>query len=335
MAAVFIFWHHKRKREAHKTMRLLISLIILLAAQTLGSSLAPWAEGVEVGLLDPIINEASGIEVSTRYSNRLYHINDSGDTGRFFVTNFTGADAQRVRVLGFNPRDVEDLSLGPCGQPEDCLFLADIGDNDRERPWIEIAVVRELRDFPAEVRPLALLRLRYPDRAYDAESLAVHPDGTIYLLTKQGQGNKGRPGTPRLHRIPTTWWKGQPAPETLEFVTEIDLEKIASNIPASARLPTAMDISPDGKRVLILNYINAIELAFDFSQPVPAADGWREGRDYQRISLINLNQQEAIAYLPDGNALVYDTESRGSAAGRGRLVQVKRLTQKEPGVPTR
>jgi hypothetical protein len=68
---------------------------------------------------------------------------------------------------------------------------------------------------------------------------------------------------------------------------------------------------------------------------VPAADGWHEGRDYQRISLLNLNQQEAIAYLPDGNALVYDTESRGSAAARGRLVQVKRLTQKEPGVPTR
>ncbi len=63
----------------------------------------PWAEGVEVGLLDPVINEASGIAVSARYGNRLYHVNDSGDTGRFFVTNLTGTDAQSVRVLGFNP----------------------------------------------------------------------------------------------------------------------------------------------------------------------------------------------------------------------------------------
>ena len=136
-------------------MRVSSSLVLLLAAQPAGVSLLPWGEGVEVGFLDPVINEASGLAVSARYPNRLYHINDSGDTGRFFVTNLTGTDAQSVRVLGFNPRDVEDLSIGPCGQEVDCLFLADIGDNDRKRSWIEIVVVRELRDFPAEVRALA------------------------------------------------------------------------------------------------------------------------------------------------------------------------------------
>jgi hypothetical protein len=128
-----------------------------------------------------------------------------------------------------------------------------------------------------------------------------------------------------LYKIPTTWWKNQPGPETLDFVTEIDLEKIAPNIPSTARLPTSMDISRDGKRVLILTYINAVELAFDFSQPMPDVDTWREGRDYQRISLVNLNQQEAISYMPDGNAFVYDTESRGTPAGRGPVIQVKRL----------
>jgi hypothetical protein len=324
MTALFIFWHHKRKLEAHKTMHVFIQLTILLAVQTVGVSLSPWAGGVEVGLLDPVINEASGIAVSARYGNRLYHVNDSGDRGRFFITNLTGADAQSVRVPGFNPVDVEDLSIGPCGQPTDCLFLADIGDNNRKRPWIEIVVVRELQDFPAEVRALARLRLRYPDGAYDAESLAVHPDGTLYLLTKQGQGNKGRPGTPRLYKLPPTWWTNPRGPQTLDYVTEIDLEKLAPNVPPSARLPTAMNISRDGKRVLILFYIDAVELAVDFSQPIPTADALREGRDYQRISLINLNQQEAIAYMPDGNAFVYDTESRGSPSSRGRVIQVRR-----------
>ena len=307
------------------SVRALILLTVLLAGQTGGVSLLPWGDGVEVGFLDPVINEASGLAVSARYPNRVYHINDSGDTGRFFVTNLTGTDAQPVRVLGFNPRDVEDLSIGPCGQEVDCLFLADIGDNDRERSWIEIVVVREQRDFPAEVRALARLRLHYPDRAYDAESLAVHPDGTLYLLTKQGQGNKGRPGTPRLYRVPATWWKSPPRPQTLDYVREIDLEAVAPNVPPSARLPTSMNISRDGKRVLILLYIDAVELAMDFSQPIPDADKWREGRDYQRISLINLNQQEAIGYMPDGNAFVYDTESRGSPASRGRVIQVKRV----------
>src|SRR5688500_15450277 len=86
MATLFIFWHHKRNREAHKTMRSLIQLTFLLAVQTVGVSLFPWAKGVEVGLLDPVINEASGLAVSARYRDRLYHVNDSGDRGRFFIT---------------------------------------------------------------------------------------------------------------------------------------------------------------------------------------------------------------------------------------------------------
>jgi rare lipoprotein A (peptidoglycan hydrolase) len=83
-----------------------------------------------------------------------------------------------------------------------------------------------------------------------------------------------------------------------------------------------MDISRDGKRALILFYIDAVELALDFSQPIPEVTQWRDGRDYQRISLMNLPQQEAIAYTSDGSAFFYDTEARGSS--RAHLMQVKK-----------
>jgi hypothetical protein len=303
-------------------MRALVLLAVLLAVQTSGVSLFPWGDGVEVGFLDPDIDEASGLAVSAVYPNRLYHINDSGDTGRFFVTDPTGANAQSVRISDFNPVDVEDLSIGPCGQSTDCLFLADIGDNNRKRASIEIVVVQEQQNFPAEVRALARLRLRYPDGAYDSEGLAVHPDGTLYLLTKQGLGNKSRPGIPRLYKIPTTWWKRPASSQVLDFVREIDLAKVAPNVPPSARLPTSMNISRDGKRALILFYIDAVELALDFSQPIPDVTQWRDGRDYQRISLMNLPQQEAIAYTPDSTAFFYDTEARESS--RAHLMQVKK-----------
>lgn len=308
-------------------MRVFIVLVLLLVAQTAGVSLFPWSEGVNVGFLDPAIDEASGLAVSARYPNRLYHINDSGDSGRFFVTDRTGANAQSVYVSGFDPVDVEDLSLGPCGQSTDCLFLADIGDNNRKRSWIEIVVVQEREDFSAQVPALARLRLRYPDRAHDAESLAVHPDGTLYLLTKEPQRKSDdgqEPQMPRLFKLPASWWKSPRTSQTLEHVVDIDLAKLAPDTPSRARLPTAMDIFRDGKRVLILTYIDALELAFDFSQPIPDVTEWREGRDYQRIRLVNLNQQEAIAYMPDGNAFLYDTEARGSSAPRGRVIQVRR-----------
>ncbi|MGH9146706.1 MAG: hypothetical protein ACRD1Q_08355, partial [Vicinamibacterales bacterium] len=75
-------------------MRAFIVLVLLLAAQPAGVSLLPWSEGVNVGFLDPVIDEASGLAVSARYPNRLYHINDSGDSGRFLVTDRTGANVQ-------------------------------------------------------------------------------------------------------------------------------------------------------------------------------------------------------------------------------------------------
>jgi len=307
-------------------MRYLIQLTILLVVQTAGMSLFQWGNGVEVGFLDPVINEASVLAVSSRYPNRLYHINDSGDTGRFFVTDASGANAQSVRIPGFNPVDVEDLSIGPCGRPGECLFLADIGDNNRKRSGIEIVVVEEREDFPATVPALARIRLRYPDRAHDAESLAVHPDGTLYLMTKEsaGRDNRARAGKPRLYRLAPDRWRTPGGLQTLEHVVDIDLAKLLPSAAVSARLPTAMDISRDGKRVLILAYIDALELALDFSQPMPPVDSWREGRDYQRIPLTNLEQQEAIAYMPDGNAFLYDSEMQRSLSSRARVIRVQR-----------
>ena len=126
-------------------MRNLI-LSVLLLLQTSGTPLTRWGNAVKVGSLDVAINEASGLAVSARYSNRLYHINASGDTGRFFVTDQSGAKAQSVTVSGFDPIDVEDLSIGPCGRTSDCLFLPDIGDNRQNRLEVEVVEGRQVRD---------------------------------------------------------------------------------------------------------------------------------------------------------------------------------------------
>src|SRR6185503_9599908 len=118
------------------------------------------------------IDEASGLAISGRIPDRLYHINDSDVTGRFFATNFAGRDTRTVFVTGFQPRDTEDLAIGPCDATTDCLFIGDIGDNDRVRKDIEIIVIEERAEFPAEVRIRNRIRARYPDGPHDAESMA-------------------------------------------------------------------------------------------------------------------------------------------------------------------
>src|SRR4030095_5066906 len=107
---------------------------------------------------------------------RLYQINDSGDIGQFYITAPDGSDTRAVRIAGFDPKDNEAMSLGTCTQatPISCIYVGDIGDNDARRSSIEIVLVEEVRRFSDVVKPRNRLKLRYPDRPHDAESMAVH-----------------------------------------------------------------------------------------------------------------------------------------------------------------
>jgi hypothetical protein len=51
-----------------------------------------------------------------------------------------------------------------------------------------------------------------------------------------------------------------------------------------------------------------VELFFDLSGVLPDSKTWKEGEHYRRIELTTLEQEEAIAYLPGGRSLLYDTE---------------------------
>jgi hypothetical protein len=231
-----------------------------------------WKEAVRIGELQPILHEASGVAASRQFPGRLYHINDSGDTGRFFITPMDGKEARPINVAGFDPVDVEAISLGPCDGGGSCLFLGDIGDNDRNRKSIEVVVIDEVENFPQTVKARRRMSLRYPDGPHDAESIAVHPDGTIYILVKER---------------PARMFKADPhlATQTLTPVTTLD----------PGGKPTDMAFSDDGTRLLVLTYVDAVEYAADFQQQ-------------QKIRLNFLQQQEGVTYLPGSRSFIYTTE---------------------------
>src|SRR5690242_12263042 len=104
-----------------------LAMLQLTAAMAADGVCNRWSEPAKVGELDVnIINEASGIAIS-RNGQRLYHIND-GNFPFFHVTSLQGDATQSVKLAGFTPQDIEDMTLGPCGSAA-CLYIADIGDN--------------------------------------------------------------------------------------------------------------------------------------------------------------------------------------------------------------
>ena len=271
-----------------------------------------WSEGSKLGVLDHNqINEASGIETSRVFPDRLYHINDSGGGQYFYVTDLSGKNTQKISIEGESAQksDFEDISVGKCLE-KTCLFVADIGDNRKSKDSVEIIVIPELKNYDNSVSPIKRLKLVYPDVPHNAEGIAIHPNGDIYILTKEENLNDLEAYPAKLYRLEYDKWQNKENNmHILEYVSEIDLRIINPSGTAYGQVVSAFDIAPDGKKFLVLTYENAIEFNFDLSEQVPRKSRMlKRGKDYNVIELRSLPQQESISYLPDGKAFLYTTE---------------------------
>jgi PKD repeat protein len=271
-----------------------------------------WSSPRQLGTLDTaFVNESSGMAVSRAYPNRVYHVNDSGDGGYFYISDYQGRNIQRVRVSGFNPVDAEGMAYGSYGG-KNYLIIGDIGDNGKSRSSITLVVVEERASFGASVNAAFKITVKYPDGAHNAEALALHPNGDLYILTKENPS--------RVYRLTAAQWQSTSGQtQTLQFVGQFGLagQTGSSNI-------TSLDISPDGNRLLILTYSGALELearlnngVLDFSQYTTNG-----GPAYKVIRLTKLPQQESISYLPNGRDFLYTSESLGDSVP---ILEVERL----------
>ena len=269
-----------------------------------------WSEPQQLGMLDhQIIPEASGIAVSRAFEDRLYHNNDSGDGPYFYVTNGAGAATQTVTVDGFDPRDVEAMALGPCPDQRTCLYLGDIGDNFRTRPDVSIVIIPEQEQFSERITPLKIITATHPDTSHDAEGMAVHPNGDLFILTKEFNRVTRFALPAQLYRLSASQIAGDNGDvQEMEYLGEVDLPRLLSDYDQSEQIVTGMDISSDGERALIITYQTALEMLFEpvngtFTERQQIAD-----ENFRNIPIEELEQMEAIAYTADQNAFIYDTE---------------------------
>ncbi|MEE4278553.1 MAG: hypothetical protein V2I82_08845 [Halieaceae bacterium] len=139
--------------------------------------------------------EASGMTVSGFDPRRLWFINDSGNAPELIAFDLDTQAHRRVEVDGIKNRDWEDLAAFPYrGEP--WLAIGDIGDNDGKRGHIRVYLLPEPKSAEVgSVEVHSTIRLDYPDKARDAESMAVDAlTQTLYILSK-------REKYPRLYRV--------------------------------------------------------------------------------------------------------------------------------------
>ena len=193
------------------TVRVWAAVAAAAVAVVSGPSGAAPQRQVLFRFADPRITEASGIASGVRSPGVFYVENDSGDSNRFFaVAARDGATVAVVTVARARNVDWEDIATAPDRHGTPSVWLADIGDNDAARRSVQVYRVAEPRLDPrernrtVEMRAAQVWRLRYPGGPVDAESLAVGPDGTAYIVTKSL-------GTSTVYRLPA-----RPVPGTVQ-----------------------------------------------------------------------------------------------------------------------
>jgi len=228
------------------------------------------------------VGEASGVAVSRRTPGVLWSHNDSGRAS-LFAFDDAGNAKGRVELTGVTVEDWEDLAVGSCPEGS-CLYIADIGDNNRSRRGITIYRVPEPRGDDRTTAPAQAWTITYPDRPHDAEALFATSNGQLFLVSKEDAR------TTALYRVPSG------SGGRLEFVAQLPLERV-----------TGGAVSPDGNWVALRTNT---ELLF-----YPASD-LIAGKSVQprRFDLKPLKERqgEGVAFGADG--VIYLV---GEGGGRG------------------
>ncbi|BAM05167.1 PD40 domain-containing protein [Phycisphaera mikurensis] len=248
-----------------------------------------------------IIDESSGLAASRRVPGRLWTCNDSGGGEtlvRYDPHGLSAAEAFRLR--GIRNRDWEDLAAFEW-EERAFLLIADTGDNLRSGGR---TALHFLEEPPADADPeeglevLLTLRFAFADGARDCEAVAVDVTrGVILLGSKEIDQNGKTYGASGLYEIPLPPMPAAPvAPRWVDPVPRV------GTMPTL--MPTGMDVSPDGRRLGVCTYGEAMVFT-----SWPGA-GWASALEAEpeRPPTPPRRQGEAIAFSADGRSLYFTSE---------------------------
>jgi len=246
--------------------------------------------------LPEAIRESSGVVASRRHEGVYWTLDDSGPS-ELYAVDAEGALVGRVSVPADLGPDREDLSLGPCGS-RDCLYIADVGDNQERRPSVALYRLPEPDPADGVSLPPDVFLFRLPDGPRDVEATYLLPGERLHLLSK------GRNHAPTLYRYPG------PLRDDSTVVLEA-IQHFGDEARPISRQVTGADASPDGRIVVVRTYetLTLFHVVEDSLSPIPAST----------VDLRTLRepQGEGVGLAPGGRIVL--TSERGPFGGRGSI----------------
>jgi hypothetical protein len=250
-------------------------------------------------LASKVINESSGLACGRANKDTFWTHNDSGGKPQIYAFGLKGEELATVSLSGAQVQDWEDMaSFSHSGRHY--LLIADIGDNDAKRESCTIYVVPEpklhggKKPMGASATPVQTIQFRYEDGPHNCESVAVDPQTrTVYLVSKVAESGC------KVYSLPL--------PEQKRG--KIAVAKAVADLNISTT--TAMDISPDGLRAIVLTYGDG----FEFVRGPKETWGQGFSRPPRQIKMPSRVVGESVCYGPDGKTLYLTSECKDKDSG--------------------
>ncbi len=239
-------------------------------------------------ILNPSLEEISGLAFSHRHPNLMYVHTDSGGEAAVFMMDSLGNEKGKLTLSGVKNRDWEDIAVGPGPDGKSYIYLGEIGDNRAVYDEISIVRIPEPLDPAGDAEMVAeKIILTYPDGPRDAESLLVDPrSGNFYIISKRDSLN------------------------TVYFLAADRFGEGRAVLEEVAKLPftnsVAADISQDGNKILIKSYFKVYYWERGGHKTIVEA---LSGKPLE-LPYIPEPQGEAIGFQPDGEAYFTISEKR-------------------------
>lgn len=291
-----------RLRVAATRAAVALAMASMLLAACTRTDEAPARTAISGFLLEPQLDEISGLAASRRHPGTLWLHDDGGNPARLFAVGARGIRQATFRVEGVNKTDWEDIAAFQLAG-RNYLLLADTGDNGGLRRTLQLHVIEEPKALEnGRLTPAWSIAFRWPDGPRDCEAVAVDARrGQVLLVSKKREppelfALQLRPNVKGVQTArPLGRLAGVPQP------TADDLRQRPQRARYDGHV-TAADVSPDGRTLAVMTY------RYLLFYPAVRGQGW--GRAVARAPEVRtlpwLPQAEAMGWAVDGRG-VYTT----------------------------
>jgi len=259
------------------------------------------------------VTESSGLARSSIIPDAFWTINDSGNGTDLFMFSEKGKSLARCEMKGARNIDWEAMSTWQSGD-DHFIVVADTGDNLRRRSEYRIYFAKEPKVKPGEKKtykksaPAVGVKVRFDVGAMNCEAMGI-PPGTdeVFFVEKQFAETK-------MQHPPAIFRLRLPAKELAERLA-LKRKLRAGRLPEVliaekiAEFPvygvTGMAFSPDGKRVVIRNY-----LEMRLFEKQASSGGENKTQDWADVFK---NQEAVVLPMPlqqQGEAICFSSDSQ-------------------------